>query len=141
MGGGGAVVIWLMRILNAIMELKVVQDVLKRGVIVPVYKGGGKNPLKVDNYRGATVTSMVAIYKGLELLVLERLQSIFIEVGLPHVNQTAYRKAVSCADAIFTTQEVIARYLRGGAVSTCACMICRRLLTLLSIQCYWRSCM
>ena len=136
MGGGEAVVIWLMRILNAIVELKVVPDVLKRGVIVPVYEGGGENPLKVDSYRGATVTSMVA--KGLELLVLERLQSIFIEVGLPHVNQTAYRKAVSCADAIFTTQEVIAR---GGAVSTCTCMICRRLLTLLSIQCYWRSCM
>ena len=31
------------------------------------------------------------------------------------MNQSAYRKAVSCADAIFTTQEIIARYLRGGS--------------------------
>ena len=38
-----------------------------------------------------------------------------MEAGLPHVNQSAYRKAVSCADAIFGTQEIIVRYLRGGS--------------------------
>ena len=50
-----------------------------------------------------------------EFLFLERLQPVFMEAGLPHVNQSAYRKAVSCADAIFATQEIIARYLRGGS--------------------------
>ena len=30
-----------------------------------------------------------------------------------HVNQTAYRKAVLCEDAIFVTQEAIAKYLKG----------------------------
>ena len=61
------------------------------------------------------LTSMVA--KVLEFLFLERLQFVFAEAGLPHmhVNQSAYRKAVSCADAIFVTQETIARYLRGGS--------------------------
>ena len=93
--------------------LEVVPDVLKRGVVVPVYKGGGKDPLKVDSYRGVTLTSMVA--KVLEFLVLERMQSNFMGAGLPHVNQSAYRRAVSCADAIFATQEVIAKYLRGGS--------------------------
>ena len=90
--GGEAVVIWLLRILNAIKELEVVLDVLKRGLIVPVYKGGGKDPLKVDSYRGVTLTSVVA--KVLEFLVLERLQPVFMEAGLPHVNQSGYRKAV-----------------------------------------------
>ena len=88
-------------------------DVLKQGLIVPVYKGGGKDPLRVDSYRGVTLTSMVA--KVLEFLFLERLQLVFMEAGLPHVNQSAYRKAVSCADAIFATQEIIARYLRDGS--------------------------
>ena len=58
--GGESVVIWLMNILNAVIELEVVPDVLKRGVVVPVYKGGGKDPLKADSYRGITLTSMVA---------------------------------------------------------------------------------
>ena len=111
--GGQAVVTWLWRILNAVVELEVVPDVLKRGLIVPVYKGGGKDPLSVDSYRGVTLTSMVA--KVLEFLVLQRLQPVFMEAGLPHVNQSAYRKAVSCANAIFATQEIIARYLRGGS--------------------------
>ena len=67
-----------------------------------VYKGSGKNPLKIDSYRGITLTSMVA--KVLEFLLLERLESIFLEAGLPHINQSAYRKAVSCVDVIFATQ-------------------------------------
>ena len=32
-GGGDAVVIWLLRILNAVVELEVVPDVLKEGFI------------------------------------------------------------------------------------------------------------
>ena len=97
------------------MELEVVPDVLKQAFIVPVYKGGGKDLLRVDSYRGVTLTSMVA--KVLEFLFLKRLQLhvVFMEAGLPHVNQSAYRKAVSCADAIFATQEIKARYLRGGS--------------------------
>ena len=34
---------------------------------------------------------------------------------MPHINQLAYRKWVSCTDAIFATQEAIARYLRDGS--------------------------
>ena len=81
--------------------------------MVPVYKGRGKDPMKTDSYRGITLTSMVA--KVLEFLLLERLESIFLEAGLPHINQSAYRKGVSCGDAVFATQEVIAKYLRGGS--------------------------
>ena len=112
-GGGEVVVIWLMRILNAVIELEAIPEVLKRGVVVPVYKGGGKDPMRRDSYRGITLTSMVS--KVLEFLMLERLESVFVAAGLPHVNQSAYRRAVSCVDAIFATQEVIARYLREGS--------------------------
>ncbi len=97
--GGDAAVIWLMNILNAVVKLEEVPEILKKGVVVPVYKWGGKDPLKVDSYRGVT----------------QRLQMVFLMADLPHVNQTAYRKSVSCAVAIFATQEVIARYVRGGS--------------------------
>lgn len=108
--GAEAVVIWLMRILSATVELEVIPDVLKRGGIVPVYKEGGKDSLKTDSYRGITLTTMIS--KVLEFLVLERLETVFVSAGLPHINQSAYRRAVSCANA---TQEVVARYLRGGS--------------------------
>ena len=55
-----------MNILNATGELECVPTVLKRGVVVPVYKGGGMDPMKIDSYRGITLTSMVA--KVLEFL-------------------------------------------------------------------------
>ena len=37
------------------------------------------------------------------------------EASIPHPNQSAYCKRVSCADATFATQEVIARYLSNGS--------------------------
>ena len=110
---GEMVVIWLLNVLNTIVELEVIPDVLKRGVVVPIYKGSGKDPLRVDSYRGVTLSSMVA--KVLEFLCLQRLEVVFLEADLPHVNQTAYRRSVSCANAIFTTQEVIAKYLNSGS--------------------------
>ena len=69
--GGGVVTLWLTDILNAVVDLEVVPDVLKCGTVVPVYKDGGKDPLKVDSYRGVTLTSVIA--KILEFLVLGRL--------------------------------------------------------------------
>jgi len=101
--GGSVVVHWLTRILNIIIELEEVPDVLKCGVVVPIYKGAGKDPLNPCNYRGITITSVVC--KVLESLILTRLQCIYAETNVPHLNQSAYQRNVSCADAIFATQE------------------------------------
>ena len=80
---------------------------------IPIYKGNGKDPLNADSYLGITITSVIA--KVLEFLILERMECIFLESGIPHINQSAYRKRVGCADAIFVTQEAIARYVRDGS--------------------------
>ena len=69
--GGEAIAIWLTRILNAVVDVETIRSVLKLGVIVPVYNGGGKDPLRTDNYSGITLTSMVS--KVLELLLMKRL--------------------------------------------------------------------
>ena len=78
-----------------------------------IYKGNGKDPLNADSYRGITITSVIA--QVLEFLILERMECIFLESRIPHINQSAYRKKVGCADAIFATQEAIARYVRDGS--------------------------
>ena len=111
--GGQAVFTWLLNILNCVIELEAIPDILKGGSITPVYKGGGKDPLDKNNYRGITVASVLA--KVLESLILERLNIVLLEAGVPHVNQTAYRRHVGCTDTIFATQETIARHVREGS--------------------------
>ena len=81
---------------------------LKKGNTIPIYEGRDKDPFDVNSYRGITLNSVIS--KVLESLILDR-----VEAGLPHPNQPAYRKRVSCADAIFATQEVINQYLQGGS--------------------------
>lgn len=105
--GEQAVLTWLLKILNDVIELEVIPDMLKCGSIISVYKRGGKDPLDKNSYRGITVVSILA--KVLKTLTLERLNTIFLEAGISHVNQTAYRRYVGCADPIFATQETIAK--------------------------------
>ena len=43
------------------------------------------------------------------------MQDILKEAGIPHINQSAYRKKISCTETIFATQETIGRYMREGS--------------------------
>ena len=79
--------IWLTEILNVIVDSEQIPSCLKQGVIVPVYKGGGKDPLNVNSYRGITINSVIS--KVLETLFLNRLEPLFMDAGVPHPNQSA----------------------------------------------------
>ena len=106
--GGPVLHEWIRQICNSIIDLEHVPDSLKMGIVIPVYKGGGKDPLDTNSYRGITLTSVIS--KVLESLVLARLRDHLTERGIPHPNQTAYRKRVSCAEAIFSTLEVVSQH-------------------------------
>ena len=97
--GGQAIITWLTEILKSIVDVEQIPSCLKLGITIPVYKGGGKDPLNTNSYRGITLNSVIS--KVLETLLLNRMEPLFMEAGLPHPNQSAYRKCVSCADAIF----------------------------------------
>ena len=43
--------------------------------------------------------------------------SVFQEANIPHLNQSAYKKKVSCADAILANQEVLSK--SGNQVFMC----------------------
>ena len=103
---------WLKRIFTTIIHLEQIPLSFKLGVIVPVHKGKGRDPHTCNNYRGITLTSVLS--KCLEVIILERLESLFSEQGFPHPSQTAYRRGLSCIDAIFSTQEVILKHIREG---------------------------
>ena len=104
--------LWLMKIFNAVISLEEVPTCFKKGIIIPVYKGNGKDPLLASSYRGITLSSIMA--KTLEIVILKRMSPLLDEIGFPDVNQTAYQKGVSCTDAIFSTQEVLLNYIRLG---------------------------
>ena len=102
------------RIFDAIIAFEEVPSYLKDGVIVPVYKGKGQNPLVPDSYRAITMSSVIA--KSLEIILLKHMPPILDEMGFPDMNQIAFQKGVSCSDAVFSTQEVLLNYIRQGHI-------------------------
>ena len=46
--------------------------------------------------------------------MLDKLQIILMEANIPHLNQSAYCKKVSCHDATFATQEAICKIYETG---------------------------
>ena len=60
--GGKLIITWLTEILNATVGAEQIPSCLKRGITVPVYKGGGKDPLNVNSYRPSVATATVSLY-------------------------------------------------------------------------------
>ena len=110
--GGPALYIWIKHVANAIIELECVPESLKVGIVTPLYKGGGKDPLDRNSYRGITLSPVLA--KVLESLILVRLKIVLAESGFPHMNQTVYQKNVSCSEAIFSTLETVSSHCKNG---------------------------
>ena len=63
----------LVAIFNDIVRTKTVPEVFKSGIITPVHKKG-KDPGKMDNYRGITVSSILG--KLFETVILNRLEEL-----------------------------------------------------------------
>lgn len=104
-----------------------------------VYNTGGKDHLCIDSYRGITLTSKVA--KVLEFLLIE---SIFMDAGLPHINQSAYRRGVNLMyrhNLCYTRGnfQVLQGWKQGDPNP--ACTIYRRLLTRWSTLFSCRNCL
>ena len=51
---------WICQVFNTILALEAIPSSFKDGIIIPVYKGKGKDPLSQQSYRGITLTSVLA---------------------------------------------------------------------------------
>ena len=94
---------------NSICDLEQIPDCFKHGIIVPAFKGKGRDPLLVNSYRGITLTSVLA--KVLEILLLNRMSDILDDSQVPQLTQTAYRRNVGCSDSIFASQKVNYKFI------------------------------
>ena len=103
---------WLCKVFNTIVNFEAIPSQFKVCIIVPIYKGKGKDPLLSGNYRGIILTSVIA--KTFEYLLLDRMLLVLSDNCVPHLNQTAYQRGVSCAYATFSCQETISKFIRDG---------------------------
>ena len=60
--------------------MEAIPDSFKSSLVVPVYKGLGKDLLKTDSYRGITLSPVFS--KVLEFLILDRLEMVFAEANM-----------------------------------------------------------
>ena len=103
---------WLCQIYKHICHLERIPQCFKHGIVIPAYKGKGRDPLLKKSYRGITLTSVLA--KVFELVLMERISPLLEDAGVPQISQTAYKKGVSCKDSIFASQEANAKFISEG---------------------------
>ena len=113
--GGSNYRLWLLKVFNAINDLEVIPPSLLRAIIVPIYKGKGRDPLSMDNYRGISLTSVVG--KLFERILLQRITPVLKESGIPHFTQTAYQAGISCSDPTAVVQEAVKKYIEDGSTA------------------------
>ena len=109
---GPLVTNWICKMFNTILALEDIPAAFKRGIICPVYKGKGRDPLVQSSYRGITLTSVLA--KTFEFVLLDRILPIISDARIPQLTQTAYQKGISCSEAIFACQEAISKFIKEG---------------------------
>ena len=110
--------IWLCQILNHICKFEQIPDSFEHGIIIPAFKGKGRDPLLRKSYRGVTLTSVMA--KVLKVALIQRTKPVLEDASIPQFTQTAYRKGVSCQNSIFAGTECNSTFVNGGDnVYTC----------------------
>ena len=101
--------LWLKKIFNAIICLEQIPSCFKDTIIIPIYKGKGKDPLLT---KGISLFSVIV--KLFEHVLLLRMIPILKEKGIPHNTQTAYQAGISCSHATEVVQEMIKSYIDSG---------------------------
>ena len=87
--GGSLLVLWLKEIFCTFLRLEQVPPSLLTGIICPIYKGKGKDPLSCSSYRGITVTPI--LMKVFEYTLLNRLLPVLELTGHPSLNKQPIR--------------------------------------------------
>ena len=97
--GGPLLTLWLKQIFCAFIKLEQIPSSLLTGIICPIYKRKGKDPLTCNSYRGITITS--ALTKVFEYTILNRLLPVLQDFCHPALTQTAYQKLYVCPNTLF----------------------------------------
>ena len=92
--------------------------ILKKGIILPLFKGKGAKANNKDSYRG--ITLFPTLCKIYEMVLLNRLEKFAADRGYFSELQFGFREGVGCIEAYFTILETINHMLeRGSKVFSC----------------------
>ena len=92
--------------------MPIIYNICQHRIIIPAFKGKGRDPLLKKSYRGIILTSVLA--KAFEIILLQQINPVLEDAGVPQIYQTAYREGISCQESIFAGQETLAKFTREG---------------------------
>ena len=91
---------------------------IKKGIILPLFKGKGAKANNKDSYRG--ITLFPTLCKIYEMVLFNRLEKFAADRGYFSELQFGFREGVGCIEASFTILETINHMLeRGSKVFSC----------------------
>ena len=76
-------------------------QILKPGIILPLFKGKGTKANNKDNYRG--ITLFPTISKIYEIILVNRLEKFALQKGYFFQMQFGFQEGVGCVEASFTS--------------------------------------
>ena len=110
---GEALIQCLTNVFNAIVRFGKVPEYWKRGLIVPLFKGGGKPKDECKSYR--PVALLPCFFKIFEKILLSRTKQILLDCKrFPNSQQQGFQKNLGCLTASFNLQETIFHNLEYG---------------------------
>ena len=115
--GGGAIVEWLVRLLNTCFDAGEVPEDWRMAIIVPLYKGKGDKHV-CGNYRGISLLSVVGKVYG-------RVLANRLREGTDRwlsEEQCGFREGRGCVDQLFVVRQACEKYLAKGRESFWAFM-------------------
>jgi len=99
----------LCKIYNSLISLEMYPDYFKLVNVIPIFKGGKKDRLDMNNYRDISIVPV--FQKVFEKILLKRLILYSDKIGFPHPLQQGFRSECSGITAAFIIKEGISHYL------------------------------
>ncbi|XP_046566491.1 uncharacterized protein LOC124275063 [Haliotis rubra] len=96
---------------NKIIDVKCLltsQSEWKKGIIIPIFKGGGKPRTSPDSYRGVTLLPVMS--KLFEQVIANRIPQFQDSTDFPDPLQCGFQKSLSSLHASFLLQETVYHY-------------------------------
>ena len=110
--GGDVVTELLLKLFRAIVEIGKIPSAWKRGLLVPIYKGGPKDKTSCNSYR--PISLLPSMLKSFEYILKGRIE-LAIDREFPNSQQQGFQTSLGCLTASFNAQETILHNLENGS--------------------------
>ena len=109
---GRNVFLILTMLFNSIICSEVLPKDFTRSITIPLFKGGKKDPLDKDDYRGITIQSVIC--KSFDTIIMNRSFNLIREKFAICHSQFACHKGLSSVNASLTLQESVSHLVQKG---------------------------